>query len=71
MDYMTPTIELLERFESEQNPVTKSVYGQIIANRVYSNCGVAEAEELHRIHQRCRRLTYSFESRSRMEDIFE
>ena len=32
--YATPTKDLVERFESEPNPVTKSVLRDIIARRI-------------------------------------
>lgn len=42
---MTPTSELLRKWQYETNPVTKAVYRQIIGNRIDNACKCKKAKE--------------------------
>lgn len=71
-EHATPTEELVVKMVSTTNPVTRAVYREMIANRL----GITEANEFkekqehRRTHRFMTGLTYSFESRSKMERFF-
>lgn len=72
-EHKTSTSEILNSFESSENPVTRGVYRDILSNRL----GIAErrdfVESLNNksLLKHMRSLTYSFDSRKRMENYLE
>ncbi len=73
VEHHTTTEELVSQYYAATNPVTQSSIRSIIANRL----GLTERHEtvqrtkLWTIRERMRKLTYSFESRSTMEEYFK
>ncbi len=71
-EHHTSTEELVRKYYEATNPVTKGSYRSIICNRL----GVTASAEFSKhldawaLREQMRRLTYSFESRSRMEEYF-
>lgn len=76
----TPTAKILAKMERTKNPVTRSVYRDIIGARIdrlidfeaeqrKENKKFDDAQE--RTHLFMQSLTYSFESRSKMEAYFK
>ena len=72
-EHATSTQDLVTKYEEATNPVTKAVIRSIIAGRL----GITEREEQARksrnisIRSYLENLTYSFESRSRMRQLFD
>ena len=72
-EHATSTQELVTKYESSTNPVTKAVLRSIIAGRL----GITEREEQVRksrnynIRSYLENLTYSFESRGKMRELFD
>ncbi len=72
-EHKTSTEELVVQYLAATNPVTKGTIRSIIANRL----GITEQQEkiqrskVWAIRERMRNITYSFESRTTMEDYFK
>lgn len=71
-DNSTPLEELLVKYNATTNPVTKSVYRDIIASRlgITARHEATRSYELNNHVRYMRKLTYSFESRNKMEKYF-
>jgi len=67
-EHATPTEEIVAKYYKTTNPVTRAVYRDIIANRLGIN--ILHNSKMEEAHRFMRGLTYSFESRSKMEKFF-
>lgn len=72
-NHATPLEELLVKYNAATNAVTKSVYRDIISARLGIRARQEEQynEQLSNHIRFMRKLTYSFESRSKMEKYFD
>jgi hypothetical protein len=72
-EHATSTEELVTKYEAETNPVTKAVFRSIIAVRL----GITERHEQiqksrnYNIRSYLEKCTYSFDSRTRMRNLFD
>jgi hypothetical protein len=72
-EHATSTEELVAKYNKTTNPVTRSVLRDIIINRLGINEMYEFIAKQERLEARryMRKLTYSFESRSKMEAFFD
>ena len=72
-EHATSTQELVTKYEECKNPVTKAVYRSIIAGRlgIHDQQALVTQSRNTSIRSYLEHLTYSFEGRSRMREMFD